>query len=257
MRPLHDCGPSLTLPGSRRGGPVEPREPGSRSGSVTPWAWRSSFSGEDSSILPPEFFLRETATVARELLGCRLRTAVGGQVSEGVIVETEGYVGPHDPASHAAARIGMTRRNSAMFGSPGQAYVYRSYGIHWCLNVVTEEVGFPAAVLLRALDPLSGVEVMERRRGGRMPLCSGPGRLGQAMGIQGDLNGHRFTDEPMTISAGWRVPETEVGVSGRIGIRHAAEWPLRFFVRRHPEVSGSGARSLEEPPMAGPAPKAL
>ncbi len=200
--------------------------------------WRSSSSGEESKILAAGFFRRKTATVAKDLLGCRLRTALGGQVTEGVIVETEAYVGPHDPASHASARIGKTPRNTAMFGPPGHAYVFRSYGIHWCLNVVTEEVGFPAAVLVRALDPITGQEVMERRRGGKLPLCSGPGRVGQALGVRGDLNGHSFSEQPMIISAGWSVPDSEVGVSGRIGIRQASDWPLRFFLRGHPEVSG-------------------
>ncbi len=106
-------------------------------------------------------------------------------MAEGVIVETEAYVGPHDPASHAATRIGKTERNKTMFGPPGHAYVYRSYGIHWCLNVVTEEVGFPAAVLIRALDPIVGVEEMRERRGGTAPLCAGPGRLTQALGVSG------------------------------------------------------------------------
>ena len=113
--------------------------------------------------------------MARELLGCYLRSTLGGVTVGGVVVETEAYVGPEDPASHAAAGIGKTKRNATMFGPPGRAYVYRSYGIHWCLNVVTGEVGMPAAVLIRALDPICGSEAMRLRRGGG--LLSVPGRV--------------------------------------------------------------------------------
>ena len=205
--------------------------------SVTPWAWRFPVSDRNSEILPGSFFLRKTEIVARDLLGCQIRSTVGGVVTEGVIVETEAYVGPHDPASHAAARIGRTRRNETMFGPQGHAYVYRSYGIHWCLNVVTEEAGFPAAVLLRALDPLSGVEKMRERRRGNARLCAGPGRLSQALGVTGELDGHPLGEEPLKLMAGWRVPPADVGVSGRIGVRNASDWLLRFYVRGHPEVS--------------------
>jgi len=187
--------------------------------------------------MPEGFYLRETKTVARDLLGCYLRSTVNGVPVGGVIVETEAYVGPHDPASHAAARIGRTQRNAAMFGPPGHAYVYRIYGVHWCLNVVTEKVGYPAAVLVRAIDPIHGLEAMENRRGGRPSLCAGPGRLSQAFGIGGDLDGHPLGEEPLELSPGWPLPDTEIGISGRIGVRHASDWPLRFFVRGHPQLS--------------------
>ena len=157
---------------------------------------------------------------------------------EAVVVETEAYVGPHDPASHAAARIGRTKRNLAMFGPPGGAYIYRSYGIHWCLNVVTRDEGYPAAVLLRAADPLAGLDHMRRRRGGKEPPCSGPGRLAQALGVSGDLKGCSFCRGSLVLLEGWQIPDPIVGVSGRIGISRAKDWPLRFFVRGHPEVSG-------------------
>ena len=183
------------------------------------------------------FFRQKTELVARGLLGCVLRSELGGQVTEGVIVETEAYLGPHDPASHAAERIGRTRRNEPMFGPPGTAYVYRIYGIHWCLNAVTEREGFPAAVLIRALDPTGGKGYMEERRGGKTPLCSGPGRLSQAMGISGELNGHPLVGNPLGVFEGWALDDHEVGTSGRVGVSRAADWPLRFFVREHPEVS--------------------
>jgi DNA-3-methyladenine glycosylase len=157
---------------------------------------------------------------------------------EGIIVETEAYVGPHDPASHAAARIGTTGRNQSMFGLAGSAYVYLSYGIHWCLNVVTGSEGFPAAVLVRALEPLAGKEAMEERRGGNRPLCSGPGRLCQALGVTGSLDGHDLRYAPLQLLEGWTVPEESVGKSGRVGIRHAADWLLRFYLKGHPSVSG-------------------
>jgi DNA-3-methyladenine glycosylase len=188
---------------------------------------------------PPaeDFFLRPTETVARELLGCYLRSTLGGSVVEGVIVETEAYLGQEDPASHAATRMGKTKRNASMFGPPGHAYVYRSYGTHWCLNVVTGEVGAPSAVLIRALDPMGGVETIEARRGGRRPLCSGPGRLAEALGVSGEMDGHPLSQVPLQLLHGWGVPDSKVGISGRIGIRQAANLPLRFFLLGHPEVS--------------------
>lgn len=212
--------------------------PGVEEESATPWVWRSSLSEGEAVPLSESFFSRATERVARGLLGCRLRSISGGVGVEGVIVETEAYVGPHDPASHAAASIGRTKRNLAMFGPPGRAYIYRSYGIHWCLNAVTREEGFPAAVLLRAVDPLAGMAQMRRRRGGKEPLCSGPGRLGQAFGISGDLDGYSMTRGSLVLLEGWQIPETRIGVSSRIGISKAKDLQLRFYVRGHPEVSG-------------------
>ncbi len=209
------------------------------------WAWRLSPSGGDQNPFAADFFHRDAEIVARELLGSWLRSSVGETLVEGVVVETEAYVGPHDPASHGAARIGKTRQNRVMFGPPGRAYVYRIYGIHWCLNVVTGDPGFPAAVLVRALDPVRGAQEMARRRGGRTPLCSGPGRLAQALGVTGDLDGHSLAHPPLQLLRGWRVGEEAVAVSGRIGVAKAADWPLRFYLRRHPEVS-RGPR--QEPP---------
>jgi len=231
--------PGINLDSARRSG--NPGDTGNGpdlvSKSVTPWAWRFPDSGGDSRLLPASSFLRKTEIVAQELLGCRLRSTVGGVVVEGVIVETEAYVGPHDPASHAAARIGKTKRNRTMFGPPGHAYVYRSYGVHWCLNVVTQRVGFPSAILIRALDPIKGIEEMRDRRGGTAPLCAGPGRLTEALGVSGELDGHPLGKEPLKLMAGWQIPLADLGVSGRIGVRHASDWRLRFYVRGHPEVS--------------------
>lgn len=186
---------------------------------------------------PADFLSRPVAEVARSLLGTRLTSRVGGVLVSGVIVEAEAYEGTGDPASHAATRTGRTRRNRAMFGPPGHAYVYRIYGMHWCVNVVTGEEGDPQAVLLRGLEPLTGGETMARRRGGRLPLAAGPGRLCEALGITGELYGHDLTRPPLVLEPGWTVPDARVGVGGRIGVRAAADRPLRFYVLGSPGVT--------------------
>jgi DNA-3-methyladenine glycosylase len=140
--------------------------------------------------LPRAFFDRPTVTVARELLGQRLVHISNGQRLAGLITEAEAYVGQADLACHA--RVGHTPRTAVMFGPPGHAYVYFTYGMHWLLNCVTEQAGFPAAVLLRAIAPAEGVTLMRRRRG-RVPearLTDGPAKLTQALGIDGRFNGH-------------------------------------------------------------------
>jgi DNA-3-methyladenine glycosylase len=168
---------------------------------------------------------------------------VGGHPTSGRIVETEAYVGPHDPASHAAERIGRTLRNASMFGQPGSAYVYRIYGVHWCLNAVTDRTGFPAAVLIRALEPLSGLAMMQRRRapaGTLLPprqLCSGPGRLAQALGIDASLDGHLLRRPPLRIVAGAAPADVGVVATTRVGVTRAADWPLRFYMRSNPWIS--------------------
>lgn len=152
-------------------------------------------------------------------------------------METEAYGGPDDPASHAATASGITDRNRAMFGPPGRAYVYRSYGVHWCLNVVTGRDGEGEAVLLRGLLPCHGRAVMLERRG-REPLAAGPGRLTQALGVTDARYGHDLRKRPLLLLPGWSVVDEDVGVSGRIGIKSAADWPHRFYVRGFPGVSG-------------------
>jgi DNA-3-methyladenine glycosylase len=204
---------------------------------ATPPAWRSAFQPPEESPLPVEFFARPVEIVARDLLGARLVSTVDGVLTSGVIVEAEAYHGSDDPASHAATRVGRTARNAAMFGPPGRAYVYRIYGMHWCVNVVTGAEGDPQAVLVRALDPLVGQSEMAVRRGGAVGLASGPGRLCQALGITGALYGHDLTRPPLEVRPGWRLPAADVAVSGRIGVRAAHDWPLRFFVRGNPAVS--------------------
>jgi DNA-3-methyladenine glycosylase len=167
-----------------------------------------------------------------------------------VIVETEAYDGPEDPASHAATLSGLTKRNAVMFGPAGFSYVYRIYGMHWCMNVVTGPEGEAGAVLLRGLHAMEGLEVMKQRRG-RDPLSTGPGRLCQALGITGDLYRHDLRAKPLELRAGWAVPIDLVGVSTRIGVSAAADWPYRFYVigasgvSRHPGPTKPSATATE------------
>jgi DNA-3-methyladenine glycosylase len=188
-----------------------------------------------ADALRSSWYARPAETVARELLGTIIISTIGGMETAARIVETEAYIGPHDDASHAAERIGRTSRNEAMYGAPGSAYVYRIYGIHWCLNVVTDRVDFPAAVLIRAVEPIDGIEHMRARRTAgqkHLPdsaLTSGPGRLAQALGIDGALNGHVLDRPPLHVAAGAPLAADAVACGPRIGITRAADWPLRFW----------------------------
>jgi len=176
------------------------------------------------------FYARDAATVARELLGRLLVSTAGGRRCVARIVETEAYLGPHDPASHAAGWR-RTPRNEVMYGPPGLLYVYFTYGMHWCANVVTGREGFPSAVLLRAVEPLEGLAAMRRRRGD-VPtrlFAAGPARLTQALGIGRAHNGHPLDRPPVWIAAGSPVPQRSRRATTRIGIRDAADWKLRFY----------------------------
>jgi DNA-3-methyladenine glycosylase len=190
--------------------------------------------------LPQAFYARDTRTVARDLLGRLIVSTIGGARCVGRIVETEAYLGPHDPASHAAGWR-RTPRNEVMYGEPGALYVYFTYGMHWCANVVTGREGFPAAVLLRAVEPLEGMATIRRRRGGVADrlLGSGPARLTQALGIGRKLNGHRLSDPPLWIAEGEPVPRRRQLAGPRVGIREAVDWKLRFSVRDSAYVSGT------------------
>ena len=181
--------------------------------------------------LPPRFYARPTVLVARRLLGQLVISRVDGRRTVGRIVETEAYVGPHDPACHAFGNR-RTTRTAALYGPPGTAYVYFTYGMHWCLNAVTEAEGYPAAVLIRALEPIAGIEAMRRRRGA-VPdrvLCAGPARLCAALGVTGALNGVTLARGPLRIVRDPAAPRVRVTVSTRIGVTRAADWPLRFLV---------------------------
>ena len=180
--------------------------------------------------LHPEDFRGDSEKVARELIGAVLLVdGVGGR-----IVETEAY-DRADPASHSFP--GPTSRNEVMFGPPGRAYVYRSYGIHWCLNFVCREDGHGAGVLVRAIEPLQGLDVMRARRGldAVRLLCSGPGRVGQALAITRELNGCRLDRAPFQVIA--RDRDYEVASGPRIGITKAMEVPWRFGLAGSPFLS--------------------
>ncbi len=188
------------------------------------------------------FFARDTLMVARDLLGRRLARLVDGNRLTGTIVETEAYVGEGDEASHASP--GLTRRNASMYGPPGHAYVYLIYGIHHCFNVVTEREGFPAAVLIRALEPLDGLDVMRRRRGGRVDeeLTAGPGRLCEALAIDLQLNGADLCspEARLFLEAGLPVRDEDVVAGPRINVRGdeaAVRAPWRFHIRANRHVS--------------------
>jgi DNA-3-methyladenine glycosylase len=187
--------------------------------------------------LPVRFYDRATEVVARELLGAILEHRTPDGMVRGRIVETEAYTGPDDPACHAAA--GITPRTRILYGPPGMSYVYFVYGMHWCFNAVTREEGHGSAVLVRAVEPVAGLPLMRRRRrvSRDVDLTSGPARLCDAFAITGDQNGVRLDRGPLRILKGDDVPDEKVLVTPRIGIKKAADWPLRFLVRDNPFVS--------------------
>jgi DNA-3-methyladenine glycosylase len=187
----------------------------------------------DGPALCPDFFARPAAEVARGLLGTVLVSGIGGVRSAGLIVETEAYFGPEDEASHASARIGRTSRNDAMFGAPGLAYVYRIYGIHWCLNAVTDEEGHPSAVLIRAAMPIHGRGALRTRRPGRpdRDLMRGPGNLCAALGVNGEMNRHPLDRQPLRILRGAPIYDRDIATGPRIGVSRATDLPLRFWLR--------------------------
>ena len=176
------------------------------------------------ALLRPAFFARSVHAVAPDLIGATLLVGSAG----GVIVEAEAYHHT-DPAAHSFR--GPTERNSVMFGPPGFAYVYRSYGIHWCLNFVCEPEGSASAVLIRALAPTHGLATMRRRRGltNERLLCSGPGRVCEALGITGAHNGLALDQPPFRLLA--RTDDVEIVSGPRIGITKAAELPWRYGLK--------------------------
>ncbi len=184
------------------------------------------------------FFRRDSPTLAKEVLGAYLHRVLDGEELIGRIVEVEAYaVG--DPASHAFR--GMTPRNKVMFGAPGLAYIYLTYGMHHCFNVVTNEQGEGEALLVRALEPIAGIETMRRLRGGLAKdrdLASGPGKLCQALALSRNENGIDLIEsEELFLTRGTPILEQEIGVSTRIGISLAIEHPWRFYVEGNTHVS--------------------
>lgn len=199
----------------------------------------SSSHGSVLSIpLQRSFYKGDTVIVARELLGKILVRRIGATTLEGAIVEVEAYRGYDDPASHAYG--GQTRRNLVMFGEPGHAYVYFTYGMHYCLNVTTEPAGQPGAVLIRALEPVKGTKRMIKERGTKkiLELTNGPARLAQAFVVTKALNGHDLTIGRKLFIRESNIPEpVEIESSARIGIRAGLERPWRFFISGNPFVS--------------------
>lgn len=178
--------------------------------------------------VPREFYDRDTIGVAQELLGKHLVHVVEGVPRVGRIVETEAYLGPHDLASHSSR--GLTPRTRVMFGPPGHAYVYLIYGMHWCMNVVTQPEGHASAVLLRALEPVANLE----------GKTNGPALLCKAMGIDGRLSGHDLLSSDLFIADPGPAPRIRIVKRPRIGVDYARHWArrlLRFYIKDNPFVS--------------------
>jgi len=195
------------------------------------------------------FYQRDPVTLARALLGQRLvRVLDGGTRLAGRIVEVEAYLGEPDKAAHTYQGR-KTERNRTMHGEAGHAYVYFTYGLHHCVNVVADRPGVPTACLLRALEPIDGLDAMRDRRSGKIErdrlketdLCSGPAKLAQALAIDRALDGEDLvSSDRLFIEAAPAVDEADIAVAPRIGVQYAGEWadrPLRFFVKHNPHVS--------------------
>jgi len=186
-------------------------------------------------VLRREFYDRPTIEVSRDLLG----KVLVHRETAGIIVETEAYLGGDDLASHSAA--GLTDRTRVIFGPPGHAYVYFIYGMYECLNLVVEKEGHPGCVLIRAVEPVAGIELMQKRRPAAKKLedlASGPGKLTLAMGITRELNGRDVTRGPLVVREPIEKRHTEILVTPRIGITKSSEKPLRFVVKGNRFVSG-------------------
>jgi len=193
--------------------------------------------------LPRRFYLQDTVTVARSLLGCVLWRRRGRELLAARLVETEAYLGANDAASHARRGL-RSLRNASMYLDGGHAYVYFTYGMYWCLNVVTQEADIAEAVLIRAGEPVKGIESMRRRRPKTKrdsDLLSGPGKLCIAMDIDRRLDGEPLDGDRLFLtSPDVAIDESEIAVSTRIGVEgavDAAHWPLRFFLRGNPNLS--------------------
>lgn len=207
--------------------------------------------------LPLSFYLRDdVVTLARELLGKVLVTAFNGEVTSGRIVETEAYAGELDKASHASK--GRTSRTEVMFGTGGRAYVYLCYGIHQMFNIITAKEGVPHAILVRAVEPIDGEEIMLQRTGKRIwneTITSGPGRVGKAFGFHTSQCGFDLTGDELYIADDeFSVTAEQVISSPRIGVDYAgdhAAWHYRFFLKDNPYVSGRKMEQKKKPPKNG------
>ncbi|MFW6438212.1 MAG: DNA-3-methyladenine glycosylase [Armatimonadota bacterium] len=195
-------------------------------------------SPDELTPLPREFYLQPTREVARKLLGCLLLHRVDGELVGGRLVETEAYLAEDDPGCHAAR--GQTERNTPMFGPPGTVYVYLIYGMHLCVNIVTQREGTPEAVLLRAAEPLMGIEAMRERRSRHAlkDLCSGPAKLAEAFGVTPGHNSGDVTSGELFVAAA-PDPPREVAVTTRIGLGEGSgeDLMLRYLVPESPWLS--------------------
>ena len=199
--------------------------------------------------LPKGFYLRDTVDVARDLLGCVLWRRIDGQLLSARIVETEAYLGANDGASHARRGL-RSARNESMYLDGGHVYVYFTYGMHWCMNVVTGEEGVAEAVLLRGAQPLTGIDAMRERRPKAkrdFDLMNGPGKICAALGVNHEFDGLRLDGDLLYLSKrDLVITDDDIAVSPRIGVDNsgdAAAWPLRFFLRGNRYVSAY--RNLE------------
>jgi DNA-3-methyladenine glycosylase len=201
--------------------------------------------------LPRSFYLRDTLAISKDLLGKGLLVESEEETFLCEIVEVEAYLGGADPASHAFR--GVTKRNWPMFEEGGRCYVYLSYGLNYCMNVVTQKKGLGEAVLLRAAVPLYGLDTMRKNRGLDLPLSekeilrltNGPGKLCQALGIDLSFNGRDFTEEGLKIiDLGRKVTSSQIGSSPRIGITKAAELCYRYFIKSSPWLSRREVKSV-------------
>lgn len=197
-----------------------------------------TFDISGSMPLSREFFDRSARHVAPDLLGCVVASTAGGTLTAGRIVEVEAYLGSDDPGSHAATKQ-VTQRNAVMYGAAGTVYVYFTYGNHHMLNLVCGPQGVAGAVLLRALEPVAGIDVMTERRNGVAlhDLANGPGKLAVALGIDLSDNGTTLGEGRITVYAGERRPDEGIGVSGRVGLSAGHELELRYFLEGNRYVS--------------------
>ena len=206
------------------------------------------------SRLSRDFFARPTLTVARAVLGTRLVRVLDGQRLSGIITEAEAYIGETDLGCHA--RAGRTPRTAVMYGPPGHAYVYFTYGMHWMLNFVTEAEGFPAAVLIRAIQPVEGLEIIAARRKGRpQPIWTdGPGKICQALGIDGGLNGTDLcaAEAVLFVEEGDPVPDECVTIGPRVGLNSVPEpwksipWRFKFTTENAKSAEKKNTKKLSE-----------
>ena len=189
-------------------------------------------------IVPASFYDRETELVSRDMLGMLLQCTTPEGVTSGIIVETEAYIGEHDLACHAAA--GRTGRTAPMYERAGIAYVYFVYGMYWCFNAVTRAEGLPSAVLVRAVEPLEGLDLMRRRRPHvrrDRDLTNGPAKLCLAMAIDGSMNRQPLQRGSLVVREYTSYPDSLVAITPRIGITQSADWPLRWIVSGNEYVS--------------------